>query len=111
MDPLPEEIGPVQFTIRRDQSGVNRFAPKYYLTLVESNSQVLSAAKIQSLSTHMQIKVDSPYVSYIAKGQETMIVRLLGESGYKLFYIFDSGTNPKDIKPVQKLAVCQRDII
>ena len=36
MSPLPEEIGPIQCMIRRDQSGVNRFSPKYYLLLQEN---------------------------------------------------------------------------
>lgn len=108
MDPIPDEIGPIQFTIRRDQSGINRLSPKYYLTLVETNSQVLSAAKTQSLTTHMQIKIDSPYLSFISNNQEAMIGRVRGNNHSNVFYVFDFGVNPKDVKPGQKLLDGQR---
>ena len=68
MNPLPEEIGPIMCIIRVDKSGVNKFAPKFYLTLAEVNAPMLMASKIQSITTHIQIKIDSQFVSFIAKG-------------------------------------------
>lgn len=53
MNPLPEEIGPIQCNIRRDQSGVNKFSPKYFLSIADSNTPMLSATKIQSITCHM----------------------------------------------------------
>lgn len=97
--PIPDEIGPVQFSIRRDQSGMNRLSPKYYLTLVETNSQVLSASKSQSLTLNMHIKVDSPFMSFISNESEASIARLRGNNSSKFFYIYDFGVNPKDVKP------------
>lgn len=77
---------------------MNKFSPKYFFTLVETNSQVLSAGKTQSLTVNMHIKVDSPYVSFIAI-EEAMVGRLRGNNGSNTFYIFDYGVNPKDVKP------------
>ena len=57
----------------------------------------------------MQIKVDSPYVSFIAQqGQETMIGRLRANNYNKAFFMFDFGVNPKDVKPGTKLPAGQR---
>ena len=68
------------------------------MTLVETNSQVISASKTQSLTTNMQIKVDSPFVSFVA-ADEAILGRLRGNNSSNAFYIFDFGVNPKDVKP------------
>ena len=103
MCPLPEEIGPIMCIIRVDKSGVNKFAPKYYLTLAEVNAPMLMASKIQSITTHIQIKIDSQFVSFIAKGQETLIGRLRANNSNDAYFVFDKGVNPKDVKPGNKL--------
>lgn len=53
MNPLPEAIGPLQCYIRRDQTGVNKFSPKYYLTLYQAYGDMLQATKIQSITSHI----------------------------------------------------------
>ena len=110
MNPLPEDIGPISCVIRRDQSGVNKFSPKYFLLLQENGCEtnMLQAVKIQSINCHMHIKIDSPYVSYISKGQETLIGRLRANNGNNAFFIFDFGVNPKDVKQGTKLPLGQR---
>lgn len=47
-------------------------------------------------------------MSYIARGQETMIGRLRANNNNNVFYIFDYGVNPKDIKFGMKLPIGQR---
>lgn len=101
MSPLPDEIGPLQCILRRDNKGVNKLSPKYYLALVDENNnniQMLSANKIQSITCNMQIKIDSQYVSFIAQEGETLLGRLRANNGNTVFYIFDWGVNPKDAK-------------
>lgn len=87
---------------------MNKFSPKFFLTLTETNSQVLSAVKIQSLTCHMQIKIDSPYTSFIATGNETSLGRIRANNSNNIFYIFDYGVNPRDIKPGQKVPQGQK---
>jgi len=106
--PLPEAVGALQCTVIRDQSGVNKFSPKYSLQLAESGTRMLQAAKVQSISTHMLIKVDSPFINFIAKGQENLVGRLRGGSSSRAFYVYDFGVNPKDVRPGATLALGQR---
>lgn len=103
--PLPEAVGALQCTVIRDQSGVNKFSPKYSLQLAESGTRMLQAAKVQSISTHMLIKVDSPFINFIAKGQENLVGRLRGGSSSRAFYVYDFGVNPKDVRPGATLAL------
>ena len=92
MKPVPPRIGQIQCTITRHKSGMNRFWPKYTLSLSATNQFLLTGKKRagNTTSNYMismdQEKVGKNGTGYLGKVRSNF----LGTE----FSIYDNGANP-----------------
>ena len=92
MKPIPVQIGYVQCTIERNNSGKNKLFPVYTLKLTDGKKDILVGDK-QSNSATANYKIN--IVSEMP-GADTHLGRLRGNFGCTQFYIYGSGLNPKE---------------
>ena len=100
MKPLPPGIGMVQCEIERNQSGFNKFWPKYTLSLTSNRVELLNCKKqANSKTPHYKINLSNSENKYKQKGEEEYIGRLRATFNNQEFYIFDKNPKASDIKP------------
>lgn len=108
MEPLPPRIGQVQCTIMRHKSGMNRFWPKYTLSLSATNQFLLTGKKRagNTTSNYMismdQEKLGKKETGYLGKVRSNF----LGTE----FSIYDNGQNPDKAKTPEGVR-CQHGVI
>ena len=101
MDPLPARIGQVQCTITRHKSGMNRFWPKYILSLSQTNQFLLTGKKRSGNKTsNYMISMDQEKVGKKGSGYLGKVrSNFLGTE----FSIYDTGENPDKAKSPENI--------
>ena len=108
MLPVPPKIGQIQCTIVRHKSGMNRFWPKYTLSLSSTNQFLLTGKKRagNKTSNYMitmdQEKANKQGSGYLGKVRSNF----LGTE----FTIYDSGQNPDKAKTAESVR-CQQGVV
>ena len=83
----------------RDESGMNRFHPKFSLRLSSQNQLVMMAEKLLKTTTkHYKIKIAFDGDRYVRMKESVYLGRLRGNITSTQFYLYDDGLNPKDDK-------------
>ena len=96
MTPLPPRIGQVQCTIMRHKNGMNRFWPKYTLSLSTTNQFLLTGKKRAGNATsNYMISMDQEKV---AKDSTGFLGKVRSNFLGTEFSIYDNGANPDKAK-------------
>ena len=95
MRPIPPQIGYVQCTIERNNSGINRICPLYYLKLSEGNKYIMTGDKMANSTT-------SNYKITVGQSKSDNTENYIGKirSNFKNthFYIYGEGINRNEAK-------------
>lgn len=99
LKPVPVEFGQLQCDIERNSHGMNKFWPKYTVSLGGNHIGLLSAKKLaNSKTSHYRIELTDPNNKYQKADTEHYIGRVRANYSNHEFYIFDTGCNPADLK-------------
>ena len=101
MKPIPPEIGQLQCDIERNTSGLNKFWPKYVLTLTDSKKELLTSKKLaNSKTSHYRIDLaDDGQYRKPEEESQSYIGRLRATFSNHEFYIYDTGLKQGEMKP------------
>ena len=101
MRPIPPKIGQVQCTITRHKNGMNRFWPKYTLSLSSTNQFLLTGKKRAGNKTsNYMISMDQ---EKIGKGGSGFLGKVRSNFLGTEFSLYDHGKNPDDAKTSEEV--------
>lgn len=96
MEPVPPRIGQIQATIMRHKNGMNRFWPKYTLSLSTTNQFLLTGKKRAGNATsNYMISMDQEKAG---KGGSGYLGKVRSNFLGTEFSIYDNGANPEKAK-------------
>jgi len=90
--PIPAEIGQILCDIERNNSGFNKFWPKYTLKMGDSTVELLTSKKLaNSKTSHYKIDLANIENRYKKIDEESYIGRLRGTFTNHEYHLFDTG--------------------
>jgi len=97
--PIPKSIGVLQLTVERVYSGFNKVTPKYQLKLSDTAKVLLKAEKVTNSATpSYKITLHRPGLNMTDQKGKDYLGYLKGNLKKSMFFLFDNGTQPQDIK-------------
>lgn len=103
MKPIPPEIGQLQCDIDRQKSGLNKWWPRYDLSITGTKLLLLTSKKLaNSKTSHYKIDLANTKNKYKKLGEEPYLGRLRGTFDNHQYHLFDTGLKKSEIKPGMK---------
>lgn len=104
MKPIPPEIGHFQCDIERIKSGLNKWWPRYDLSITGTKFTLLTSKKLaNSKTSHYKIDLANANGKYKKLGEEPYLGRLRGTFDNHQYHLFDTGVKKSEIKANSKL--------